>query len=94
MRSINPFALPHSYDDYNVKTFTRQVKTKKWCNTYVKYLGKYADRFTTSGVDKKQVVGGLLHCAYGVNIGEQVLSNLNAKDLDKIKENVLAVCYG
>lgn len=84
------FALTNvSYDNYNVKKFTKQVKTKAWVERYKSKLYRWQDRLTTANVDKKQVVGGMLHAAYGVNIGEQILANLTDDDLSKIKTNII-----
>ena len=92
MRTFNPYALPANYD-YDVKRMTRAVKTKKWANTYVNNLSRTADRLTTANIDNRQVIGGMLHNAYGVNMGGQICERLTDADLAKIKSNIIRAVY-
>lgn len=93
MNNVFSFALPSGYN-WDVKLFTRQVKTKKWARQFSHKLGKYADRFTNANNDNYQTVGGMLHAAYGVNIGDQILSKLKDSDIAKIRSNIIQVVYG
>lgn len=92
MRSFKPFALPSTLD-YDVKKFTRSVKTKKWALLHCDKLGRTADRLTTAGVDVRQVIGGMLQTGYGVNIGRQIDDLLTDSDILKIKSNILSSVY-
>jgi hypothetical protein len=85
------FAISNTCNIPPVKTIAKQVKTKKWCKQYQSKLGKYQDKMTNSNRDERQIVGGMLHAAYGVNIGEQVLSYLKDSDLNKIRENLISL---
>ena len=85
------FAISNPCNIPPVKTIVKQVKTKKWCKQYQSKLGKYQDKMTNSNRDERQIVGGMLQAAYGVNIGEQVLSNLQDSDLNKIRENLISL---
>lgn len=87
------FALPSSYDLYCVKTFTKQVKTKKWVKQHESKLHKYADKLTTANGDLVQIIGGMLQAAYGANIGRQIEERLSIEELEKIKSNILQVIY-
>ena len=40
---MGSFALPSGYN-WDVKLFTRQVKTKKWSKEFSHKLGKYAEQ--------------------------------------------------
>jgi len=83
------FAISNPCNIPPIKTITKQVQTKKWCRQYQAHLGKYQDRMTNSNRDERQIVGGMLHAAYGVNIGEQVLSGLEDSNLNKIRDNLV-----
>ena len=72
-----------------VRTIAKQVKTKAWVKRYSDKLGKHSDRLTNVGADNRQVIGGMLQAAYGVNIGEQVLSQLDDNHLETIKHNII-----
>jgi Icc-related predicted phosphoesterase len=87
MNNSLTFALPSGFD-YDIKTFSKEVKTKKWTTKFKNELRKYEDKFTNSGNDDSQTVKSLLQAAYGVNIGEQVFDRLNESDINKIKNNV------
>ncbi len=93
MKNLEPFALPAGYD-YDVKVFKKAVKTKKWVKQYANHLNKTADRLTTANSDTRQVIGGMLHNAYGVNIGSQLDEKLTNVEIDTIKANILAIVYG
>lgn len=86
------FALPSGYD-WELSTFVKAVKTKKWVTQHKNNLYNYGSRFTTSGNDHSVTVKMILTAAYGVNIGEQIFSKLKITDIDKIKTNVLSVIY-
>ncbi len=90
--NFGSFALPTGFN-WEIKTFVKQVKTKKWINTFSKQLTKYAERLTTANIDNRQVIGGMLQAAYGANIGYQVEQLLTDDNLIKIKSNILAVIY-
>ena len=92
MHTTFTFALPSGYD-WDVKTFTKQVKTKKWANTYKNKLSKYADKLTNVNADNVQIIGGMLQAAYGVNIGRQVEGLLRDSDFIKIRKNILEAVY-
>jgi hypothetical protein len=87
------FALPPSLIDLDVRTLTQAVKTRKWVKTHQAQLKKHADNFTSAGSDTRRIVASLLDCAFGVNIGAQVVLRLNDGDFEKIKKNVLVVVY-
>lgn len=87
------FALPTSYDQYCVKTFTRKVKTKTFVKQYKAQLSNTASRLTTAGVDNRQVIGGMLQIAYGANIGRQVEQSLTDADITKIRNNIISAVY-
>ena len=87
------FALPSSLIDLDVRKLTRAVKTLKWVKTHQAQLEKHAGKFTTAGSDTRRIVASLLDCAFGANIGAQVMSRLNDGDFEKIKKNVLVVVY-
>jgi hypothetical protein len=82
------FALPPGYD-WNVKKFTREVKTKKWVKTYSKQLAKWHCKLTNAKRDDRQIIGGILQAGYGYNIGNQILEKLTDNDLDKIRKNII-----
>lgn len=86
------FALPSNYD-WDIKTFTRQVKTKAWVTNNKKHLNSWACRLTSNNIDKRQVIGGMLQSAYGANIGRQIEEKLNDDDLTKIRLNIISVIY-
>lgn len=86
------FALPSNYE-YDVKKFARQVKTKKFAKQFKAQLKNTADKLTNSNCDNRQVLGGMLQTAYGVNIGRQVEVLLNDEDLKKIKSNIIQSVY-
>ncbi len=87
------FALPHGFD-WDINQFTKQVKTKKWASTYKRHLGNWADRLTSANRDDRQIIGGLLQTAYGVNIGKQIDEKLSDNDLSKIRLNIIQTFYG
>tara|TARA_R110000822_G_scaffold15369_2_gene52956 strand:+ start:1376 stop:1648 length:273 start_codon:yes stop_codon:yes gene_type:complete len=89
---MGSFALPSGYN-WDVKLFTRQVKTKKWAKEFSHKLGKYADKFNNANSDNYQTVGSMLQAAYGYNIGEQILSKLDSGHIDKIRSNVIQAVY-
>lgn len=87
------FALKNvSYDNYDIKKFTKAVKTKAWTKKHKRELSNYADRLTTAGVDDYKVIGGMLRIAFGENIGLQILEKLNNVDIQKIKYNIISLC--
>lgn len=83
------FALPSGYD-WEVKTFVKNVKTKKWATQFKKELYKYSGQFVTSGNDHRLTLKTILTSAYGVNIDEQVFDKLSNDDIVKIKNNIIA----
>ena len=83
------FAISNSCNIPPVKTIAKQVKTKAWVKRYSDKLGKHSDRLTNSGANSRHVLGGMLQAAYGVNIGEQVLSQLDDNHLETIKQNII-----
>ena len=85
------FAIGNSCNIPPVKTLIKQVKTKGWVKRYSNKLGKHSDRLTNAGCDNRQVIGGMLQAAFGVNIGEQVLSQLDDNHLEAIKQNIIGV---
>lgn len=89
-KNFGSFALPAGYD-YNVKTFTRQVKTRTWASKYKKELVKYHDRLTRANRDDRQIIGGMLQAAFGANIGRQVEDGLADQDLEKIRKNIIFI---
>jgi len=84
------FAISNPCNIPEIKTIVKQVKTKRWANQHTSKLDKYRDLFTNAGRDNRQVTGGMLHAAYGVNIGEQVLAQLTDDNLIVIRSNILA----
>lgn len=86
------FALPNNYD-WDIKSFTRQVKTKTWVNNNKKHLYKWVNRLTTANIDNRQVIGGMLQAAFGANIGRQIEEKLNDDDLSKIRLNIINAAY-
>lgn len=82
------FALPTGYD-WDVKKFTREVKTKKWVKTYFKHLEKWHYKLTNVNRDDRQIIGGILQAGYGYNIGNQILEKLTDDDLSKIRKNII-----
>jgi hypothetical protein len=92
MNSKFTFALPNNYD-YDVKKFAKQVKTKKWVNTFKNDLYRWGDRLTTANIDNRQIIGGMLQAAFGANIGRQVEEKLSDQDLAKIRLNIIQVIY-
>ena len=92
--ALGSFALPSGGYDWDVKKFARQVKSKKWAKNYARHLSGTADRLTSTGVSLERALKGMLHNAYGVNIGDQVFEKLSSSDLEKIKSNVLSAVYG
>jgi hypothetical protein len=93
MNTSFTFALPNYYLDYDVKKFAKSVKTKTWAKLHRYKLSKYADKFTTANNDDYQTVGCMLQAAYGVNIGEQILTHIKDTDIDKIKTNIIQAVY-
>lgn len=87
------FALPSSVFDYDVKKFSKQVKTLKFCRQYKTQLERTAERLCTSNCDLVQVIGGMLQIAYGVNIGGQVEALLSEGDFIKIRANIIRIVY-
>lgn len=82
------FALPSGYD-WDIKKFTKDVKTIKWCKQYDSQLERYRELITTQCRDNRQVIGGMLQAAYGANIGKQIEEKLTEKDIEKIKLNLI-----
>lgn len=87
------FALPASYDQYCIKSFTKRVKTKAFVKAYKTQLANIASRLTSSNVDATQVIGAMLQVAYGANIGRQIEDRLSNDDIKKIKNNIIEVVY-
>lgn len=87
------FALPSSYDQYCVKSFTKQVKTLAFAKKYKIQLANTASKLTTSNIDLRMVIGNMLQVAYGRNIGLQIDEKLSDEDLIKIKGNILKAVY-
>lgn len=77
-----------------IKDIVKAVKTKKWARLHKSQLDKYADKYTNVNRSDLMITGGMLHAAYGVNIGEQVLSKLTSTDLVKIRYNVIQAYLG
>lgn len=90
---MTTFAITGQIDSNIVKCAAKAVKTKRWVKGYIKHLGRCAERLTTANTDNRQVIGSMLHCAYGVNIGEQVLTKLSDDHLIKIKSNIISIYY-
>ena len=86
------FALPSGYN-WEVKTFIKQVKTKKWANTYKSKLVNHADKLTSANKDHKWTIESMLQAAYGANIGKQVAEGLKDSDFIKIRKNILESVY-
>ncbi len=82
------FALPYGYD-YSLTKFVREVKTIKWAKTHAKQLVKYQDRLTRAKRDDRQIIGGMLQAAFGVNIGSQVEESLTDEEIAKIRKNII-----
>lgn len=88
------FALSHSsLVNGNVKTWSREVKTLKWCKLHKKSLTRWADRLTSANRDNRQVIGGMLQTAYGANIGKQIEDTLTDEQLVKIRSNIIKAVY-
>ena len=83
------FAIGNSCNIPPIKTIAKQVKTKAWVKRYSAKLGKHSDRLTDAGCDNRRAIGSMLQDAYGVNIGEQVLSQLDDNHLETIKQNII-----
>lgn len=83
------FAIPNNCNIPSIKAIVRKVKTKAWVKLHNKYMDRWQDRLTTAGQDSRMSIGGMLHAAYGVNIGEQVLSLLDNSDLETIRYNII-----
>ena len=92
INNYDPFALP-SGGDYDVKRFTKQVKTLKWAKSMSRHLSGCAERLTTSGNDSAWTIGGMLQTGFGCNIGLQIDDKLTEKDYIKIKDNILRAVY-
>ncbi len=90
--SFGSFALPTGYD-WDVKTFAKKVKTKKWVKDNLNHLGNWADRLTSANIDNRQVIGGMLQAAYGGNIGLQVEQLLTDDHLKVIRLNIIKIYY-
>ena len=88
------FVIANSCDIPSLSTMVRSVQSKAWAKRYRGRLAKYADKFTNAGNDSRQTIGCLLHAAYGVNIGEQILGRLDIVAISKIRKNVLHIMYG
>lgn len=82
------FALPSGFD-WDVKKFSRQVKTLKFARQYKRQLANTADRLTNANRDDVQIIGGMLQAAYGANIGKQVEALLKPEDFAKIRLNII-----
>jgi len=87
------FALNGNFLDYDINKFAKQVKTKKWVKTFKNDLYKWGDKLTTAGIDNRQVLGGMLQAAFGVNIGKQIEEKLSDDDLAKIRLNIIQIVY-
>ena len=86
------FALPAGYN-WCTKSFAKRVKTKAFVRAYKRELTNTADRLTTANSDPVQIIGGMLQCAYGANIGRQVEALLKPEDFKKIKSNIIQCVY-
>lgn len=88
------FALTHaSLVNEDIKTWSKQVKTLKWCKTHKGSLLRWADRLTSANRDNRQVIGGMLQAAYGANIGKQIEDTLTDDHLVKIRSNIIKAVY-
>lgn len=85
------FALPTNPCTWDVKTFTRQIKTAGWVKKHKADLRSpdFHHLFTSDREPLDKVVATLTRCAYGFNIGEQVFERLSAEDMAKIRRNVI-----
>ncbi len=87
------FALCNNSLNWDVKKFTKQVKTKTWVKRNKKHLHNWANRLTSANRDNRQVIGGMLQSAYGVNMGRQIESNLTDENLISIRTNIIQGVY-
>ena len=76
------------YNNFSAKKYARKVSTKSWVIAFADKLAKYKDRLTTADCDKDRIISGMLHSAFGVNIGDQVFKAMTSDQKTKLVYNI------